>query len=322
MSKFADVFTKVQEKNKSRTSRASKGVLSFSKIPSEQIQSQEAAWEHRITTVKNTTPQEHVVMLKHPESMPAEQYRMLRTSLKAELLKHHAKVMIVTSSLHAEGKTVSCTNLAVSLAEDRETKVLLIDADLRRGHVAQYLGFGRAKGLTEMFTEDLHPKKIMMKNSLPNLTIIPSGAAHKKPSELINSDKFQTLIASLRNHFDYIIIDSPPVMAAADTCMLSRVADCVIFVVQLGRTPKPVISHAHQLLEQAGAKILGQILTYVEYSTSEYRYYEYYGYGESKAQNPELIPLKRYALQLRDLEAKFNHWWEKRILKKREEKRK
>ncbi len=327
MSKFTKALEKIQDdREETRGAKANGAVKKEShlKLPSaEEMSSSERTpyWE-RMTTVKNTIPDNKVVMLRFPDSMIAEQYRMLRTSLKAELGKTSAKVIMVSSSIHSEGKSVSATNLAVSLAETGDAKVALIDADLRRGKVGEYLGMTNDRpGLSEFLSEELSPKQVMVRGALKNLYVMTRGKVPKKPSELISSHKYHVLITELRTHFDYVIIDAPPIMSVADAAILGREADGVLFVIQIGRTPKSVIAHSHLLFKQANLKMFGYVLTNVEYQSADYRYYSNYYYGEDLEARNSLKEktrrqLKKAGWGFRTVEDKFNTWWDKAVLKK------
>lgn len=278
-------------------------------------------WDRGIATVKNTVPDNRVVALRFPDSVVAEQYRMLRTSFKAQLAKEGGKVILISSSIHAEGKTLTATNLAASLVEDGQTQVALVDADLRRGRVAEYLGFmGKQPGLTDFLSNGLSSKRVMIRNSIKNLLVIPRGDVAKKPSELVGSQKLHYLLTELRAHVDYVLVDSPPIMSVADAGILARETDGVLFIIQAGRTPKSVIAHAHQLFKQSNAKILGYVLTNVEFQSPDYRYYSYYPYADNNPiglKEKTQFRLKQAGWNFKDLEERFHYWWTRRVLKKK-----
>ncbi|MBN1688139.1 MAG: CpsD/CapB family tyrosine-protein kinase [Candidatus Omnitrophica bacterium] len=318
MSKYTKALEKLQEERDQAKAAGSDGSPGL-RLPAHEDEAVDnvSSFERGITTIKNTNPDSRLIMLRFPDSMLAEQYRMFRTSLKAQLTKQQAQVILVSSSIHSEGKTVTATNLALSLAENGEARVALIDADLRRGNISDYMGFGdKKKGLTELLREDLNPKQVMCKNSLKNLVIIPRGEATRKSAELVSSSKLQYFIRELRHHFDYIIIDSPPIMSVADAGILGKEVDGVLFVIQVGRTPKSVISHAQVLFKQAGAKMLGYVLTNVEFSSPDYRYYNYYDEYSDEGRNRAHYHFKRAGFNLKDMEERFQGWWEKAVLKK------
>jgi capsular exopolysaccharide synthesis family protein len=310
-------YTKALDKDEDVEKMSSKKSLKLP--PTDDLRESLSFWERGVTVLKNTDAHNHIVTLNFPNSVLAEQYRMLRTSLKAQFIKEGAKVILVSSSIHGEGKTVTSTNLAVSLAEDEDIKIALIDADLRRGKIADYLGFDKKRpGLSHFLTSEMDPKQVMVRNAIPNLLVIPRGEVMKKPSELVSSRKFHYLVKELRTHFDYIIIDAPPIMSVADASILAREADGVLFVIQAGRTPKTVVAHAQLLFKQAGIKLFGYVMTNVEFQSADYRYYNY-NYEESSAQlsfrEMALFHLKEVGRNFREFEQKFNEWWQKKVLK-------
>jgi capsular exopolysaccharide synthesis family protein len=327
MSKFTKALEKIQESRQESAPEPKKSVSSLKLPPMDDMQ-ERMSFLDRVTTVKNTLPDNRLVMLRFPDSMVAEQYRMLRTSLKAQLAQQQAKVILICSSIHSEGKTVTASNLATSLAENGDHKVALVDGDLRRGKVADYFGFGKERpGLTEFLsTEEMSPRQVMLRSALKNLFVIPRGTVAKKPSDLVSSHKFSVLIAELRAHFDYVIIDAPPIMSVADAGILARETDGVLFIVQIGRTPKSVIAHSHVLLKQADAKMLGYVVTNVEFQSADYRYYSNYYYGDEpdRAENrgknsireKTRTHLKKAGWGLKNVEERFNDWWDRSVLKK------
>lgn len=321
MSKFTKALEKIQEEKEAKFPPLEK-TPGLKLPPAGDRPDSVSYWERGIATLKNSAPDNRVVTMRFPDSIVSEQYRMLRTALQAQLAKEGAKVILISSSIHSEGKTLTAANLAVSLAENADCQVALVDADLRRGKVADYLGLGKRPGLSNFLSDGLTPKQVMVRNSLKNLLIIPRGEIAKKPSELVSSQKFHLLLTELRTRFDYILIDAPPIMSVADAGILAREADGILFIVQVGRTPKSVIAHAHQLFKQAGGRILGYVLTNVEYQSPEYRYYKYYYSKEedpTSFKNKTQYRLKNAGWSFKNLEEKFNRWWEKRVLQKRRE---
>ncbi len=324
MSKFTKALEKIQELKQEDIEQSKRPVTSFS-MTAESEPPRRQSWIQGVTEVKNTVPEHPIVTHHFSNSLISEQYRMLRVNLRTHLDKDKAQVVLVSSAIHGEGKTVTTANLALSLAENSDVKVCVIDADLRRGKLADYLGLGsKRQGLSEYLTDEngLSPKKVMYRNAKENLAIMPRGEHVNNPSGLISSNKFKILLAELRNHFDYIIIDSPPIMAVADAGMLAPVADGVLMVIQLGRTPKSIIGHSSMLFKQSGAKVLGYVLTHVEFHSSEYRYdYGYtYTYEEGAGEGKGDRIRKRLKLteeHLQGLENKFTDWWQKKILNRK-----
>ena len=226
----------------------------------------------------------------------SEQYRILRTNLKSYLLKgakskspnsvkssSSSRIISVTSSLHSEGKSVTCVNLAVSLAKDLESKVVIIDCDLRKGSIHELLGISSVPGMAEVLASDydytvaLHPTKI------DNLFVIPRGAPPENPAELLDSKKMKLVLEQLRaESISYVIIDTPPVITFTDASIICSKADAVALVVQAHRTQEAVVKKAKNLIQQAHGKFLGFILTQTDYYIPDlYSYYYYYRYRTS-----------------------------------------
>jgi capsular exopolysaccharide synthesis family protein len=328
MSKFSKALEKLQEERESNVATVEKRKPNF-EIPNNAEQ-ETAHWERGIPVVKNAKPDTRIVTYHYPTSVLTEQYRMLSHNVKTELAKHGAKVILVSSSVHGEGKTITATNLALALTEMGNSKVALVDADLRRGRVGTYLGLEKGHpGLSGYLANGLTSKQTMVRSSIDNLTIIPCGELTNNPTGLIGSQKFRVLLAELRSRFDYVIVDSPPIMAVADAGILGRDTDGLLMVIQTGRTPKTVIAHANILFKQAGIRMLGYVLTNVEFQSPEYKYY-YYSYDQkfeaeenkgfldrvSGAKEAAAGQLKKMGSFLERKERNFNQWWEHRVLKK------
>ena len=327
MSKFSKALDKIQqERDKQSVSEKRNPNFEIPEGANESV----ASWDRGIPVTKNAKPDTRIVTYHYPTSVLTEQYRMLSHNLKTQLDKEGAKVILVSSSVHSEGKTVTATNLALALTEMGSAKVALVDADLRRGKVGEYLGFKKdLPGLSNFLTNGFAMKQAMVRNSVENLVIIPCGELISNPSGLLGSQKFKALIAELRDHFDYVIVDSPPIMAVADAGILGRDTDGLLMVIQSGRTPKSVIAHANILFRQAGIRMLGYVLTNVEFQSADYRYY-YYSYdseteeSESKTFLEKVNDLKsktfgqfkKIGPVLEKKEQQLNQWWEQRILKK------
>ena len=313
MSKFTRALNKIQN------SRDTKPVKNEKVIPSydlgEKIDLRDTAWEQGVRVVADTGMDPTIVNHHYPSSVISEQYRSLRTNLKARLAKDEARVFMISSSINSEGKTVTSLNLAYSFAEAKACKIVVVDADLRRGKIGSYLGLEKdAPGLTEYLSgNDLSFKDVVVRNSAENLFFIPRGKISNNPAGLVSSDRFSVLIEELRRNFDYVIVDVPPIMSVADAAILGKNTDGLVMVIQSGRTPKTVIAHAHELFRQAGIKLYGYVLTNVEFQSSDYRYYSYKYYGEQE-QDESLkgkasLFLKRMGMNFQMREEKFSHWW-------------
>ncbi len=225
-----------------------------------------------------------------PKSQMSEAFRALRTSLLLSQPGRPPQVILVTSALPREGKTTAAANLAVTLAQLGDSTVL-VDADLRKPGVGRLLNLaggkyaGFSSYLAGVSSLDLvtvpHP-------DIPNLAAIPTGPLPPNPADLLSSHKLAEAIAELRTKFKFVVIDSPPVMAATDAVILSVQADGVLLVVRSGETPKEAFTRTRDLLISVKCHILGVVLNAVDSGAPDYyysyRYYPYsYGYGPQEA---------------------------------------
>ncbi|MBP7217114.1 MAG: CpsD/CapB family tyrosine-protein kinase [Candidatus Omnitrophica bacterium] len=214
-----------------------------------------------------------IVAFHDPHSTVSEQYRILRTNLQGLATHKPLKVFALTSATHGEGKTITSLNLAISMAHDLDKKhILLVDADLRRGRLSKYLGITAETGLAEVLTNGSNPDDALLNIGVKDLTVLPAGKVPHNPAELLGSAKFKSLIALLRNKYDYVIFDTPPIIPVTDAGVLAAQTDGVVMVIQANRTQKSVVQHAETLLKQAQAKMLGYILTNVQYHVPDYIY--------------------------------------------------
>ena len=204
---------------------------------------------------------------------PVESYKTLRTNL---LYTENLQVISVTSSSPDEGKTVTAFNLANSFAQMGK-KVCLVDCDLRRSSLKNYLLIrNKQTGVSEYLTRQT--KDYIKETSIENLYIVLSGKKPPNPSELLSSKSFENLISELKNIFDYIIIDSPPVTVAMDAAIIGRAADGVVLVVRNEYTKRNVVKRSKTELERNGSRIVGVVLNRV--SKNQMEYGNYYGYSK------------------------------------------
>ena len=221
----------------------------------------------------------HIVSAADSQSPIAEQYRILRTNLQSLRLKQGPKVIVVTSAVNGEGKSVTSINLALTFARQENLKVLLIDADMRKSTVHKWLGLGGAPetGLSSLLEHGGDPSGSLMTLKEPPLTVLPAGKHPDHPAELLESMNMKKLLATLKTQFDLIIIDAPPVLPVSDPGILAAQADGVLLVVRAGRTQRKTALEAKELLKKMRANLLGCVLTHVEYYLPGYsRYYQYY----------------------------------------------
>jgi succinoglycan biosynthesis transport protein ExoP len=225
-----------------------------------------------------------------PKSQMSEAFRALRTSLLLSQADHPPQVILVTSALPREGKTTAAANLAVTLAQLGD-RTLLMDADLRKPGVGRLLNLtdGKYAGLSSYLAGVSSLDLVTVPHpTIPNLVAIPTGPLPPNPADLLSSHKLADAIRQLRSQYKFIVIDSPPIMAATDAVIVSVQADGVLLVVRSGETPKEAFTRARDLLTSVKCHLLGVVLNAVDSSAPDYyysyRYYPYsYGYGPQEA---------------------------------------
>ena len=236
-----------------------------------------------------------LISLQQPKSVVSEAFRALRTSLLLSQPDHPPQVILVTSALPREGKTTSAANLAVTLAQLGD-RTLLIDGDLRKPGIRKALnlpnGHGQDIGLSSYLAgvATLHDV-IASHPAIPNMDAILTGPIPPNPADLLSSHRMSEAIEDLRRRYKFIVIDSPPIMAATDAVILSAVVDGVLLVVWSGETSKEAFSRTRDLLSAVKGRLLGVILNAVDSGAPDYyysyRYYPYsYAYGEDEEGNP------------------------------------
>lgn len=210
-----------------------------------------------------------------PKSPVSEAYRTLRTNLQFSRIEKSVKTVLITSSGPKEGKSTTSANLAIAIAQSGK-RVVLIDADLRRPVVHSIFGLEKEDGITNYLMNDISYEGMIKKSIIDNLFIIPSGVLPPNPSELLSSQKMEELINKLKNDFDMIIYDTPPIIAVTDAAILGTKVDGCILVVNSGKTNYDAVIRAKSLMENVGARMLGAILNNVEVGGMYGSYYYYY----------------------------------------------
>jgi polysaccharide biosynthesis transport protein len=231
-----------------------------------------------------------------PKSQISEAFRALRTSLLLSQADHPPQVILVTSALPREGKTTAAVNLAVTLAQLGD-RTLLMDSDLRKPGIRRALNLtiGKELGLSSYLAGVSTLDEVTIPHpTINNLAAITTGPVPPSPADLLSSHRMREAIVELRHRFKFIVIDSPPVMAATDAVILSALTDGVLLVVRSGETPKEAFTRTRDLLAAVKCRLLGVVLNAVDSSAPDYyysyRYYPYaygYGYGEDVGQNPK-----------------------------------
>ena len=216
-------------------------------------------------------------VLRKPGAAISEAFRTLRTSVLLSTAEHPPQVLLVTSSQPSEGKTATSVNLACTLAQ-KGCRVLLVDADLRRPGLAKALNLQNDGGLAGILTGAYEFGDTLLRKveGLENLFLLPSGPRPPNPAELLCSMKMESLVGRLRQEFDHVVIDSPPVLPITDATILSSIVDGVIMVVECDSTTRAALNRAVHVMEHSGGKILGTVFNKVDVRRDGYYGYRYY----------------------------------------------
>lgn len=204
---------------------------------------------------------EELIVATAPSSQQAEQFRALRNSLVALNPDGAPRTVVLTSALRGEGKSVATLNLAFALAEMPGVRVLVVDANLHAPGVEALLGLPRAQGLCELLAGRLPLDQAVRPTVIGGVSFIGPGAKPRNPSELLASDRMRTLLRTLKQRYNYVLIDTPEATTTSDATLLGAMADGVVVVVRLGATPKSYVEQTCRTLESLGANLLGTCLT-------------------------------------------------------------
>ncbi len=208
-------------------------------------------------------------------SARAESIRKLRTNLRFVDAHEPARVIAVTSALQGEGKTTLSCNLAIALAE-AGWRVLLVDADLRRSKIGDYLGIDSAVGLTDVLLGDVHVGDVVQRWGDKSLLVLPSGATPPNPSELLGSKAMADLLLALRESADIVLIDTAPLLAVTDGVVVAVQADGALLISQQGRTARTQVAAAARALGAVSVRLLGCVLNMARMPKAETYQYEAY----------------------------------------------
>lgn len=229
-----------------------------------------------------TVAQSNIAVLSTSKSQFSEAFRSLRTALLLATTGHPPKIILLTSSMPTEGKTTVATNLASIMAQ-RETRVLLIDADLRRPNVHHRFGLNGRIGLSTILAGGATLEEaVKTVPEVPNLDVLCSGPVPPFPTEMLSSETMHELLVKCCGIYTHIVVDSPPILSVTDGVILSRQADAVVMVVRQGKSTRNSVRRARDLMARSGATVTGVILNSVDINSPEYHgYYGYSGYSYS-----------------------------------------
>lgn len=224
---------------------------------------------------------EHKLIVHEQAKSPiSEAYRTLRINLQFSKINEELKLVMFTSSGPGEGKSMTAANAAVAMAQAGKN-VLIIDCDLRKP--VQHRIFGKNRqGLTNLMVESLSLDQVIQPTEVPGLSLMTSGPIPPNPSELLASAKMDKLLETVKERFDMVILDAPPVLAVTDASVLASKVDGIVLVVAAGTVRPEIASKAKDLLEKANGHILGVVLNRVEIEKKDAYYYYYYGSNDIK----------------------------------------
>ncbi len=225
-----------------------------------------------------------ICSIHHSKGRVAEAYRTVRTGLYFNSRGKALKVIQVTSPVPGDGKSTLSCNLAVTMAQSGR-RVLLIDADLRRPRVAKIFGIDSEIGVAAVVAGKAEIDDAIQAGPVANLSILPGGKRPSNPAEILSSQRFHNMIDMLRDKFDVIIIDTPPLLAVSDPGAVAGIVDGVVMTMRLRRNVKPLAARAKSILESVGANLLGVVINGVSseagygynYDYNDYRYAYKYG---------------------------------------------
>ena len=235
------------------------------------------AWIPKIKEFSNKSNESELVVAKHPDSIQSESFKTLRTRIQFSSDVKDLKTILITSSAPGEGKSVISANLATSFAQDHK-KTVVVDCDLRKPRIHTIFGDEDSAGFLNYFFGKSSYESIIKKTEIRNLDYITGGSIPPNPSEIIGSPRMKAFILKLKNEYDIIIIDSPPIMAVSDAEILSRLSDGNLLVVSADSTEVDWLEESVELLNHEKSIFLGVLLNKFNYKSGYHSYYKYYGH--------------------------------------------
>jgi capsular exopolysaccharide synthesis family protein len=242
---------------------------------------------------KLATPAEHdkpeLIVHREPNSGTAEAARALRTNILYMSPDHPYRTLLVTSAGPSEGKTTVASCIAVAMAHAGH-KVVLLDCDMRRPRMHKVFGLKNDAGVTTALVDPNTIDRIIHDTVVPSMRVICTGPIPPNPSELLHSEAFARLLSELKQRFDRVIIDSPPIVPVTDAAILATQVDGTILIVRAFQTSRDLVRRAKRTLSDVGAHIIGAVLNAVQLERPEYGYYRYQYYKRDGSYGPDLSP--------------------------------
>jgi capsular exopolysaccharide synthesis family protein len=215
-------------------------------------------------------------VLKNPSSAVADAYRVLRTNLIFTSAETTGRVILVTSASPSEGKTTTLANLATALAQNG-AKVLAVDGDLRRPTLNRHFGLEKTPGLSDLIVGKAAASQAIQSTRVNGLQVLACGYQPPNPAELLGSPMMKQILEALRAHYDWVLIDAPPLLAMADAAVLASLVEGVVLVLAAEAATKPAVMRAIDQVQSVGGKVTGVVLNKVNLERNSYYYSQYYG---------------------------------------------
>ncbi len=230
----------------------------------------------------------------NPTSISSEGFRTLRAAISLTQQPENLRTIVVTSTIPSEGKSLVASNYAIVSAQSG-LRTLLVDADLRRPSVHKAFGIENTIGLSAYLMDQVtDPTEIINTSKVPNLDVVCCGSIPMIPSELIGSKRMEKFLLDMRERYDRVVFDCPPVAAVSDALVLGTLADGAVFVVKFNKIHRDHARKSIQRIQSAGINIFGTVVNDIDYSNSQYYYSEYYSnqiaspeFGEAKSSSGE-----------------------------------
>jgi len=207
-----------------------------------------------------------------PQSEITEAYRALRTSILLSSASHPPRSILVTSAVAQDGKTMTCINIGIVLAQQGK-RVLIVDADMRRPHIHRAFGLKAEVGLSNILAGVAEPGEAITTTVQPNLFVIPAGPVPPHPAELLSSAVMRDLLRRWCAEYDHVILDSPPVISVTDPVVLSVQTDAVLLIVRSGQTTAAHVRRTRNILQSVNAGLLGIVVNAADIRSPDYYYY-------------------------------------------------
>ena len=212
-----------------------------------------------------------LIVERKPKSIEAEAYRSLRTNIQYSSFDKKYQTLVVTSANPGEGKSTVSHNLALALAQG-ESKVLLVDCDMRRRSIHKTFKISNTYGISDLLVGNKKLESVANKYN-DNLSIVPAGKIPPNPAEMLASKVMTAFLEEMKNYFDYIVLDTPPLQAVTDAQVLSTKVDGSLIVVRAGVTKKDAVHNAVSIIKKVKGNIIGTVLNVAETKNDKYYYY-------------------------------------------------